>query len=205
MGSKGGSSLFEPWRLTLPPPGPFEAGRCFPSPGSPPPSSCQISSVLHLVLLLSRPQHLDPQLSWVSARSRLVSGWWCVWEHRLMTFNCFVRSAGLTATTLSALRVREKPRAPTLVLPVLIIYRQCHWPQEANPGNCASSQCTQPSAGLAPSARPGALVLAWFSCPDANDSSATSEEKGWSSWVSPCGSRHSAHYTFVGWPEALLP
>lgn len=168
-----------PGGLTLPPPGLFEPGR-----RSPPPGPCQISSVRHLVPLLSRPQHLDPQPSWVSARSSLVSGWWCVWEHRLMTFNCFVCSAGLTATALSALRVREKSRAPTSVLPVLIIYRQCRQPQEASPGNCARAQCSQPSAGLAPSARPGALGLAWFSCPGANDSSATSEDRAGVSRVS---------------------
>lgn len=70
LGSREAALPLNPGGLTLPPPGPFEAGRLSSSPGSPPPGPCQISSLLHLVPLLSRPQHLDPQQSGVSARSR---------------------------------------------------------------------------------------------------------------------------------------
>lgn len=80
-----------------------------------PPACCQISSFPHLVPLLSHRQHLDPQRSWVWAKSSLASGRWCVREHRLMTFNCFVCSAGLTAPASClcspALRVKGKPKA----------------------------------------------------------------------------------------------
>lgn len=46
---QGGGSLFGPQRGAHPLSSSFEAGRLSPSAGTPPPSSCQISSVLHLV------------------------------------------------------------------------------------------------------------------------------------------------------------
>ena len=140
--------------LELPPPCSSEADSLSPSPDTPPPSSCQIPSLPHLVPLLSCWQHLDPQ----RARSgrKAVSEWLMVpaCGNTGMTFNGFVCSAGLTATRPAALRVNGKPMASTLVLPVLKIHLQCHRPQEASPGGHGISHSSEPQCCAALWGRP---------------------------------------------------
>lgn len=194
-----------PGGLTLPSAGPFKAGRRSPSPGSPPPGPCQISSVLHLVPVLSRLQHLDPQPSWVSARSSLASGWWCVWEHRLMTFNCFVCSAGLTATALSALRVREKSRAPTSVLPALSSTASAAGLRKPILETVPAPSAPSPALGWHPQLGQGLRGSPGSHARLPTTALPLVGRRAGVSCVSPCGSHHSARYTFVGCPEALLP